>query len=55
MHYVTLSASYLGDNELEGKRGWQEPGQAGESFLYVSVNHFSDVFKNEVMQIELDN
>jgi hypothetical protein len=43
--YVTLSASYLPGNELEGKGGWREPGPAGKTFLYVSVNHFNPRFR----------
>jgi hypothetical protein len=44
VRYVTLTASYLPDNELQGKGGWLEPGPAGKTFLYVSVNHFNSCF-----------
>jgi hypothetical protein len=41
---ATLSVSYIPDSELEGKGGWREPGPAGKTLLYVSVNHFNSHF-----------
>jgi hypothetical protein len=44
LYIAILRAFYLLNNELGGGGGWREPGQAGKTCLFVSVNHFTLCF-----------